>query len=63
MTNGFAQHVMDLWAVRETKIVYSGTALILQLLCYNKFKGAVIKNNMRVNCYSLTLKLPISADK
>ena len=30
---------------------------------YNNFKGAVIKNNMRVNCCSETLRLPILADE
>ena len=42
--NGF----MD--SMRETKIVDSGSMLILQLLRYHNFKGTVIKNNMRVNC-------------
>ena len=41
--NGF----MD--STRETKIVDSGSVLIIQLMRYNNFKGAVIKNNMRVN--------------
>ena len=54
--NGF----MD--STRETKIVDSGSILIVQLLCYDNFKGAVIKNNLTVNC-SETLKLPISADE
>ena len=48
--------------MRETKIVDSGSILILQLLHYNNFKGAVIKNN-RVNCCSGTPRLPMSADK
>ena len=30
---------------------------------YNNFKGAVIKDKMRVNCCSETMRLPISADK
>ena len=55
--NGF----MD--STRETKTVDSGSILILQLLRYNNFIGAVIKNNMRVNCWSETLMLSISADK
>ena len=54
--NGF----MD--CTRETKIVDSGSILILQLLRYDNLKGAVIKNNLRVNC-SETLKLLISADE
>ena len=41
--NGF----MD--STRETQIVDSGRVLALQLLHYDNFKGAVIKNNMRVN--------------
>ena len=55
--NGF----MD--STRETKIVDSGSILIIQLMRYNNFKGAVIKDNMRVNCCSETLRLPISADE
>ena len=47
---------------RETKIVDSGSILIVQLLHYDNFKGAVIKNNLTINC-SETLKLPISADQ
>ena len=39
------------------------SVLLVQLLRYNNFKGAVIKNNMRVNCCSETLRLPISADE
>ena len=54
--NGF----MD--STRETKIVDSGSILIVQLLRYDNFKGAVIKNNLTVNC-SETLKLPISANE
>ena len=50
--NGF----MD--STRETRIVDSGSVLLVQLLRYNNFKGAVIKNNMRVNCCSETLRLP-----
>ena len=34
----------------------------LQLMRYN-FKGAVIRNNMRINCCSETLRLPISAEE
>ena len=48
-------------STRETRIVDSGSVLVLQLLRYDNFKGAVIKNNMRVNCCSETLRLPISA--
>ena len=55
--NGF----MD--STRETRIVDSGSILVLQLLCYDNFKGALIKNNMRVNCCSETLRLAILADK
>ena len=47
---------------RETKIVNSGSILIVQLLRYDNFKGAVIKNKLTVNC-SKTLKLPISGDE
>ena len=54
---------MDLWTVQETRIVDSGSVLVLQLLHYDNFKGAVIKNNMRENCCSETLRLPISADE
>ena len=50
-------------STRETRIVDSGSVLVLQLLPYNNFKGAVMKNNMRVNCCSETLRLPISADE
>ena len=53
--------VMD--STRETGIVDSGKILVVQLLRYNTFKGAVIKNNMKVNCCSETLRLPISADE
>ena len=55
---------MDLWTVstRETKIVDSGSILVLQLLRYDNFKGAVIKNNMRVNYCSETPRLSISVD-
>ena len=49
--NGF----MD--STRETRIVDSGSILVLQLLRYNNFKRAVIKNNTRVNCCSETLRL------
>ena len=49
-------------STRETKIVDSRSILIVQLLRYDNFKGAVIKNNLTVNC-SETLKLPISADQ
>ena len=48
---------------RETKIVDHGSIVNIQLLCYNNFKGAVIKNDMRVNCCSETLRLLISADE
>ena len=44
---------------KETKTVDSESVLVLQLLCYNNFEGAVIKNNTRVNCCSETLRLPI----
>ena len=50
-------------STRETRIVDSGRVLALQLIHYDNFKGAVIKNNMRVNCCSETLRLPISADE
>ena len=53
--------VMD--STRETRIVDSGSILVAQLLRYNNFKGAVIKNNMKVNFCSETLRLPISADE
>ena len=53
--------VMD--NTRETRAVDSGSVLVVQLLGYNNFKGAVIKNNMKVNCCSETLRLSISADK
>ena len=46
---------------QETKIVDSGSILILQLLRYDNFKGAVIKNN-RVNYCSETPRLSISVD-
>ena len=55
--NGFME------STRETRIVDSGSVLVLQLLRYDNFKGAVIKNNMRVNCCSETLRLPIAVDK
>ena len=57
VSNGF----MD--STRETKIVDSGSILIIQLLRYDNFEEAVIKDNMRVNYCSETLKLPISANK
>ena len=47
-------------STRETETVYPGSILILQLLHYDNFKRAAIKNNLRVNCYSETLRLPIS---
>ena len=50
-------------STRETRIVDSGSVLVVQLLRYNNFKGAVVKNNMRVNCCSETLRLPILADE
>ena len=50
-------------STKETRIFDSGSVLVVQLLRYNNFKGAVIKNNMRVNCCSETLRLPISADE
>ena len=45
-------------STRET-FVDSGSILVLQILHYDNFKGTVIKNNMRINCYSETLRLPI----
>ena len=51
--NGFMDNT------RETKTVDSGSALVLQLLRYDNFKGPVIKNNMWVNFCSETLRLPI----
>ena len=54
---------MDLWTVQETKIGDSGSVLIIQLMHYNNYKKTVIKDNMRVNCCSETLRLPISADE
>ena len=54
---------MDLLTVRETRIFDSRSVLVVQLLRYNNFKGAVIKNNMRVSCCSETLRLPILADE
>ena len=53
--------IMD--STREARTVNSGSVLVLQLRHYDKFKGAVIKNNMRVNCCSEKLGLPLSADK
>ena len=50
-------------STRETRIVDSGSVLVLQLLRYDNFKAAVIKNNMRVNCCSETLRLSIAADE
>ena len=50
-------------SIRETKIIDSGSVLIIQLLHYNNFKGAIMKNDMGVNCCSETLRLPISADE
>ena len=38
-------------STRETRIVDSGSVLVLQLLRYDNFKGVVIKNNMGVNCF------------
>ena len=39
-TNGFAQHVVDLWTVQERpRLLYSGSVLVLQLLRYDNFKG------------------------
>ena len=49
-------------STRETRIVNSGSILVLQLLRYDNFKGAVIKNNM-ISCCSETLRLPIAADE
>ena len=49
-------------STRETRIVDSGSLLVLQLLRYDNLKGAVIIHN-RVNCCSETLRLPISADE
>ena len=37
--------------------------LVLQLLRYDKFEGAAVINNMRVNLCSEILRLPISADE
>ena len=45
------------------QIVDSGRVLVVQILRYNSFKGAVIKNKMRLNCCSETLRLLISADE
>ena len=50
-------------STRETRIVDSGSVLVVQLLRYNNFKGALIKNNMKVNCCSEILRLLISADE
>ena len=50
-------------SMRETNIIDSEGVVIIQLLRYNNFKGAVIKNNMKVNCCSETLRLPSSADE
>ena len=50
-------------STRQTKIVDSGSILIIQLIRYDNFKGVVIKNNTRVNCCSETLRLPILADE
>ena len=47
---------------RETRIVDSESVLVVQLLRYDNFKGAVIKNNMRVNCCSETLRVSTSAE-
>ena len=39
-TNGFAQHVVDLWTIQERpRLLYSGSVLVLQLLRYDNFKG------------------------
>ena len=39
-TNGFAKHVMDLWTVQERpRLLYLGSILVLELLCYDNFKG------------------------
>ena len=46
-------------STRKTRIVDSGSVLVLQH--YDNFEEAVIKNNMRVNCCSETLRLLISA--
>ena len=51
--NGF----MD--STRETRIVDPGSVLVVLLLRYNNFKGAVMKNNKKVYCCSETLRLPI----
>ena len=48
---------------RVTKIVKSGSMLILQLLHFDNFKGAATKINIRVNCCSETLRLLLSADE
>ena len=49
--------------VQETTIVDSASVLVLQLLHYDNVKGAVINNNMRVNCCSERLRLPISPEE
>ena len=48
---------------RQTTIVDSGSVLVLQLLHYDNIKGAAIKNNMKVNCLSETLRPPISPEE
>ena len=50
-------------STRETRIVDPGSVLVVQLLRYDTFNGAVIKNNMRVYCCSETTRLPVSADE
>ena len=49
-------------STREARSVNSGSVLIPQLLRYDDFKGAIIKNN-RVNCCSEPLRLLILADE
>ena len=55
--NGF----MD--STRETRITDSESILVVHVVLYNNFRGAVIKNNKSINCCSETLRLPISADE
>ena len=50
-------------STRKTRAGDSRSVLVLQLLRYDNLKGTVTKNNMRVNCCSETLRLPISADE
>ena len=50
-------------STRETRILDSESVLVLQLLRYDNFKEAVIKDNMRVIFFSERLRLSISADE